>query len=107
LFPFIAHPAHPVPPPSPTRRSSDLTAALSPELDAMVAAYEHKYGHPPSKRTRWLMDQQAADKTRRPKSAARKIHGTSGSDADEADRKSTRLNSSHQIISYAAFCLKK
>src|SRR5258708_12567744 len=23
------------------------------------------------------------------------------------DRKSTRLNSSHQIISYAAFCLKK
>src|SRR5258708_30381185 len=25
----------------------------------------------------------------------------------ERDRKSTRLNSSHQIISYAAFCLKK
>src|SRR5258708_27096575 len=24
-----------------------------------------------------------------------------------ADRKSTRLNSSHQIISYAVFCLKK
>src|SRR3990170_2424394 len=28
-------------------------------------------------------------------------------DAREADRKSTRLNSSHQIISYAVFCLKK
>src|SRR5258708_31824202 len=29
-------------------------------------------------------------------------------DADRlADRKSTRLNSSHQIISYAVFCLKK
>src|SRR5258708_21337377 len=27
--------------------------------------------------------------------------------ATEADRKSTRLNSSHQIISYAVFCLKK
>src|SRR5258708_23216809 len=27
-------------------------------------------------------------------------------DAEE-DRKSTRLNSSHQIISYAVFCLKK
>src|SRR5207244_9027178 len=27
--------------------------------------------------------------------------------ADEVDRKSTRLNSSHQIISYAVFCLKK
>src|SRR5258708_29944311 len=25
----------------------------------------------------------------------------------DPDRKSTRLNSSHQIISYAAFCLKK
>src|SRR5258708_16439203 len=27
--------------------------------------------------------------------------------ADMEDRKSTRLNSSHQIISYAVFCLKK
>src|SRR5258708_15314248 len=27
--------------------------------------------------------------------------------AEEQDRKSTRLNSSHQIISYAVFCLKK
>src|SRR5258708_36471325 len=26
---------------------------------------------------------------------------------DDIDRKSTRLNSSHQIISYAVFCLKK
>src|SRR5258708_18156413 len=28
-------------------------------------------------------------------------------DVDILDRKSTRLNSSHQIISYAVFCLKK
>src|SRR5258708_24320615 len=28
-------------------------------------------------------------------------------DVDTPDRKSTRLNSSHQIISYAVFCLKK
>src|SRR5258708_31926697 len=27
--------------------------------------------------------------------------------SDALDRKSTRLNSSHQIISYAVFCLKK
>src|SRR5258708_24162593 len=27
--------------------------------------------------------------------------------AETIDRKSTRLNSSHQIISYAVFCLKK
>src|SRR5258708_11102097 len=30
-----------------------------------------------------------------------------GATADHRDRKSTRLNSSHQIISYAVFCLKK
>src|SRR3989454_6996532 len=28
-------------------------------------------------------------------------------DADHRDRKSTRLNSSHLVISYAVFCLKK
>src|SRR5438034_2827182 len=27
--------------------------------------------------------------------------------ADDRDRKSTRLNSSHTVISYAVFCLKK
>src|SRR5438552_7565506 len=30
-----------------------------------------------------------------------------GADGRFLDRKSTRLNSSHQIISYAVFCLKK
>src|SRR3712207_7313456 len=30
-----------------------------------------------------------------------------GAAADERDRKSTRLNSSHANISYAVFCLKK
>src|SRR5947208_16324275 len=30
-----------------------------------------------------------------------------GADPAWPDRKSTRLNSSHQIISYAVFCLKK
>src|SRR5258708_16837830 len=29
------------------------------------------------------------------------------SEGTKSDRKSTRLNSSHQIISYAVFCLKK
>src|SRR5256885_12699859 len=31
----------------------------------------------------------------------------SGKPEDQADRKSTRLNSSHLVISYAVFCLKK
>src|SRR3989454_133385 len=30
-----------------------------------------------------------------------------GRDPDARDRKSTRLNSSHLVISYAVFCLKK
>src|SRR5258708_29895278 len=34
-----------------------------------------------------------------------RVHGPNGE--REIDRKSTRLNSSHQIISYAVFCLKK
>src|SRR5258708_23053176 len=37
----------------------------------------------------------------------RRRHGCRGLGARAADRKSTRLNSSHQIISYAVFCLKK
>src|SRR2546430_12509188 len=32
---------------------------------------------------------------------------TSPAHADDVDRKSTRLNSSHSQISYAVFCLKK
>src|SRR2546430_13311462 len=35
------------------------------------------------------------------------IFCNSGFEAVEADRKSTRLNSSHSQISYAVFCLKK
>src|SRR5258708_31927530 len=35
------------------------------------------------------------------------ITGTSRAIERRQDRKSTRLNSSHQIISYAVFCLKK
>src|SRR5260221_9304650 len=34
------------------------------------------------------------------------MHGGCGL-ASKADRKSTRLNSSHTVISYAVFCLKK
>src|SRR2546429_4629271 len=36
------------------------------------------------------------------------LHGAHGHPlADQGDRKSTRLNSSHGYISYAVFCLKK
>src|SRR2546426_2402037 len=35
------------------------------------------------------------------------VTGTTGSGKTRVDRKSTRLNSSHLVISYAVFCLKK
>src|SRR5256712_4699203 len=35
------------------------------------------------------------------------LHHVSEEDAEHRDRKSTRLNSSHDQISYAVFCLKK
>src|SRR5258708_14491030 len=37
----------------------------------------------------------------------RPLSGATSRVDGEQDRKSTRLNSSHQIISYAVFCLKK
>src|SRR5258708_36852925 len=39
--------------------------------------------------------------------AARKGQSGGSYGSARGDRKSTRLNSSHQIISYAVFCLKK
>src|SRR5258708_10969168 len=36
-----------------------------------------------------------------------RLHDRLGNLSNFQDRKSTRLNSSHQIISYAVFCLKK
>src|SRR2546426_8203161 len=46
---------------------------------------------------------------RGPESGARRDRGHDGRGSAErsADRKSTRLNSSHLVISYAVFCLKK
>src|SRR5258708_24970346 len=41
------------------------------------------------------------------KSAATSLLDINSATKDQRDRKSTRLNSSHQIISYAVFCLKK
>src|SRR5256885_16205071 len=35
------------------------------------------------------------------------LHANAAGDLAHGDRKSTRLNSSHLVISYAVFCLKK
>src|SRR2546426_7234798 len=47
------------------------------------------------------------DSTRRYAVGARARRGAAGARPQRADRKSTRLNSSHLVISYAVFCLKK
>src|SRR5258708_16261864 len=46
-----------------------------------------------------------AERCSSPPEGERSLH--SAMSATPVDRKSTRLNSSHQIISYAVFCLKK
>src|SRR2546430_7699870 len=60
--------------------------------------------------TRWLLLESAASASMVPVSTipGRGSASHSGSrSAASADRKSTRLNSSHSQISYAVFCLKK
>src|SRR2546426_7140762 len=42
-----------------------------------------------------------------PRSPGRRAPGDGGCPVLSLDRKSTRLNSSHLVISYAVFCLKK
>src|SRR5205814_10608026 len=74
----------------PTRRSSDLRADQPRQL--------HRRGarDGPRARERAAADERAEEPQRE-----------AGADGDVADRKSTRLNSSHLGISYAVFCLKK
>src|SRR5258708_9851805 len=50
---------------------------------------------------------EAADRANPPPQKAILLAGDSQFFRWKTDRKSTRLNSSHQIISYAVFCLKK
>src|SRR5207244_10240103 len=82
----------------PTRRSSDLDAAN--RWMVTNASEPIRTGHP-----RESTEAELA-------AAAARTGGTHTFRFLEtlefaADRKSTRLNSSHQIISYAVFCLKK
>src|SRR5947208_5092117 len=60
-----------------------------------------------SRATRGGTDTRAERGTARGGHRAAARVGPSAARARGGDRKSTRLNSSHQIISYAVFCLKK
>ena len=46
---------------------SSRSRALTPELKTLISQYQKTHGKPPSKRTVWLLGQQAAQNTRRTK----------------------------------------
>src|SRR5699024_11678950 len=79
----------------PTRRSSDLPATGHRLCNRAAGTENNRYGY----------------KSWRPRTAmptrSWQADTTAPTRARTADRKSTRLNSSHVSISYAVFCLKK
>src|SRR5438552_14209566 len=79
----------------PTRRSSDLATALA----GISAAL-------PPARIIGLVGPDGAGKTTLIRLLAGLMQPTAGTVEVLGDRKSTRLNSSHQINSYAVLCLK-
>src|SRR5437763_12846302 len=86
-FPISSPRRHPFLHSFPTRRSSDLA---------------HKRC--------WIGRANAIEqalKVARQSKGSRQACNSAGQGESNADRKSTRLNSSHRCISYAVFCLKK
>ena len=58
---------------------SSRSRALTPELKTLTGQYQKTHGKPPSKRTIWLLGQQAAQNTRRTKAQARRtVAGQAG-----------------------------
>src|SRR5207244_10951039 len=100
LFCYLSTASHQTLTSFPTRRSSDLSrAGRGPQpADANVSG---RAGSPAggNKGPVEVEERELDGNPRRPQCLRRlRVRG---------DRKSTRLNSSHQIISYAVFCLKK
>jgi hypothetical protein len=52
---------------------SSRNRAITPELARLIDQYTKAKGHPPSKRTIWLLGQQAAQNTRRTKAQAKRM----------------------------------
>jgi ATP-dependent exoDNAse (exonuclease V) alpha subunit len=67
---------------------SSRNRAITPELARLIDQYTKAKGHPPSKRTIWLLGQQAAQNTRRNKAQARRmVAGATGTqEPTEAER---------------------
>jgi hypothetical protein len=67
---------------------SSRNRAITPELARLIEQYTNSKGHPPSKRTIWLLGQQAAQNPRRTKSEAKRIvaGATGKEEPTEAER---------------------
>src|SRR5207244_11173167 len=102
FFFFHLHPALRLLPSFPTRRSSDLGILAR----LRYPAQREPRGHPGVRQRRRAPCATAARGGRR-EGHRRLRRFRRGRERKWPDRKSTRLNSSHQIISYAVFCLKK
>src|SRR5207247_10752848 len=91
LFSLYGQREHRALPSFPTRRSSDLAAGRKTKEVAGTTGEAITDG--------WITTKIKADFINE--------DTLKGSDINVEDRKSTRLNSSHEWISYAVFCLKK
>src|SRR5690606_40892329 len=85
----------------PTRRSSDLTVEIAVPLEKADGGIILTASHNPKQWNALKLLNEKGEFLDAAQGA--KILGI----AEEEDRKSTRLNSSHVKISYAVFCLKK
>src|SRR5207244_12513001 len=89
-------------PSSPTRRSSDLGVAVDDAGPAVLRDCAEDLEHVPPDPSAHAGSELTSIDAEPHRGRAAHGHRRLAS-----DRKSTRLNSSHQIISYAVFCLKK
>src|SRR5256885_13782733 len=96
ISPLSLHDALPI-----SSRSVAVRMRLMPLPGAFQNFLETRVLRSPSKYRGGTLDRR--DQRRRITRPARALDHWNGS----ADRKSTRLNSSHLVISYAVFCLKK
>src|SRR5207248_8369311 len=95
LYTLSLHDALPILPAAAARRDEDRVVRLAVRLGGLEA-HQGRDQTPSLARSSGL-----------PAAVCRPHAGQDAGDRSGADRKSTRLNSSHRTISYAVFCLKK
>ena len=84
---------------------SSRAVAVTGELDRLAREYEAVHGKPPSRRTLWLLHQQAGQNTRRTKAQARRtIAGQTGADRAHRGAAAGRLGSPDRAPRSAARC---